>query len=328
MKIYIHYNLTENPYGGANSFLRALKSEILKHEDFRIVESVKEKPDVFIYNSFLMGNKRININTIRNISRFGYPNYLLFSLERFKKRNVFLIHRVDGIVQLYGRMNKEEDDLQFKLNKFADHTIFQSRFCLESFKAFGYSGENHSVILNGVNQGVFNLRGKAYWDGRSRLRVLSCSWSKNLKKGFDTIAKTSELEFVESYFIGNWPEGVDAKRVKIMKPMRQGELSEEYRKCDIFLHPAQNDPCPNCVLEALSCGLPVLHDRSGGTPEIVNGKYGTEVKSDLKLVFEEVRKRFYDWVDNIRRDLPMFSINRAAREYLETIRELRISREL
>jgi hypothetical protein len=72
----------------------------------------------------------------------------------------------------------------------------------------------------------------------------------------------------------------------------------------------------------------VLHDRSGGTPEIVNGKYGTEVKSDLNLVFEEVRKRYYDWVENIRRDLAMFSINRAAREYLKTIGELSIPKEL
>jgi glycosyltransferase involved in cell wall biosynthesis len=38
---------------------------------------------------------------------------------------------------------------------------------------------------------------------------------------------------------------------------------------DILLHPAYMDPCPNLVVEAMACGLPVVHSMSGGVPELV-----------------------------------------------------------
>ena len=34
------------------------------------------------------------------------------------------------------------------------------------------------------------------------------------------------------------------------------------------------DPCPNTVIEAMSCGLPVLYSNSGGLPEIVSQDCG------------------------------------------------------
>lgn len=319
MKIYIHYNITNNPYGGANSFLKALISEVSRSPKVRILNKFKEKPDIFLYNSFSTGRGRIKVGTIKNVFRLGYPNILQFFVGGLTRRKVFLIHRVDGIAQLYGRMNKEEDDLQLLLNRYADHTIFQSRFCLESFKAYGYSSEKHSIICNGVNQKLFNLNGKVYWDGRSKVKVFSSSWSKNPKKGHEIIAKVSEFDFVETYFVGNWPEGVDMKRVRVLPPMHQEELAREYRKYDVFFHPAENDPCPNSVLEALSCGLPVLYRNSGGTPEIVGEKYGTSIDDkDLKSVFDLVTRRYNYWVDDINKDYSNFSISQAAEKYINT----------
>ena len=35
-----------------------------------------------------------------------------------------------------------------------------------------------------------------------------------------------------------------------------------------------NDPCPTLVLEAMACGLPVVHPASGGLPELVANEAG------------------------------------------------------
>ena len=35
-----------------------------------------------------------------------------------------------------------------------------------------------------------------------------------------------------------------------------------------------NDPCPNTVLEALSCALPVVYSNTGGVPELVGPDCG------------------------------------------------------
>ena len=52
-----------------------------------------------------------------------------------------------------------------------------------------------------------------------------------------------------------------------------------YRRAHVCSIPQVNDPCPNVVLEALACGVPVVHSASGGTPELV-GDGGIGVPSE------------------------------------------------
>src|SRR5207248_3199179 len=53
-----------------------------------------------------------------------------------------------------------------------------------------------------------------------------------------------------------------------------------YRRAHLLLHTKRNDPCPNVVLEALSCGLPVVHSASGGLPELVGREAGIGVPDE------------------------------------------------
>ncbi len=50
---------------------------------------------------------------------------------------------------------------------------------------------------------------------------------------------------------------------------RQEEAPEVYRSADAYVMTKYLDPCPNTVLEAMACGLPVLYSASGGVPELV-----------------------------------------------------------
>ena len=70
-----------------------------------------------------------------------------------------------------------------------------------------------------------------------------------------------------------------AGRVLFTGRYAQRDAPSVYRRAHALLHPKVNDPCPNVVLEALACGLPVVHAASGGTPELV-AEAGLAVGSD------------------------------------------------
>jgi glycosyltransferase involved in cell wall biosynthesis len=51
----------------------------------------------------------------------------------------------------------------------------------------------------------------------------------------------------------------------------QSNLADYYRAADVYLHAAKADTFPNTVIEALSCGTPVVATAVGGIPEQVRG---------------------------------------------------------
>jgi glycosyltransferase involved in cell wall biosynthesis len=71
-----------------------------------------------------------------------------------------------------------------------------------------------------------------------------------------------------------------SKQVKIFGYIRsQVELAQFYQAADVFLHAAHSDNFPTVILEALSCGTPVVATAVGGIPEQVrHGENGFLVK--------------------------------------------------
>ena len=75
--------------------------------------------------------------------------------------------------------------------------------------------------------------------------------------------------------IARWSEeaGV-ADAVERRGAYTQAEAPAIYGAADAYLALSYMDPCPHAVIEALSCGLPVLHADSGGIPELVGAEAG------------------------------------------------------
>jgi len=67
------------------------------------------------------------------------------------------------------------------------------------------------------------------------------------------------------------------KSVRFSGPYTQEQAPEIYRKSDAYVMTKHNDPCPNTVLEALACGLPVLYSNTGGVAELVGDSAGIAV---------------------------------------------------
>lgn len=62
--------------------------------------------------------------------------------------------------------------------------------------------------------------------------------------------------------------------VKFSGPYSGAQAPDIYRHADAYLMTKHNDPCPNVVLEAMACGLPILYSASGGVPEQVGADAG------------------------------------------------------
>ena len=66
-------------------------------------------------------------------------------------------------------------------------------------------------------------------------------------------------------------------RVELLGRYAQRDAPALYGRAHLLLHTKVNDPCPNVVLEAMACGLPVVYPASGGTLELVGDDAGIGV---------------------------------------------------
>jgi glycosyltransferase involved in cell wall biosynthesis len=76
-------------------------------------------------------------------------------------------------------------------------------------------------------------------------------------------------------------------RVRVLGPLGQRGLLDEYRSADVFCLPCRivdggdRDGIPNVLVEAMACGLPVVTTAVSGIPELVrDGVTGTVVRPD------------------------------------------------
>jgi len=85
------------------------------------------------------------------------------------------------------------------------------------------------------------------------------------------LAKLPNCVFVN---IGTGNKSENPRIISIPHITRESELAEAYSILDMFLYTPAADNCPLVVLEALSCGVPIVTFPTGGVPELV--RHGTD----------------------------------------------------
>lgn len=167
---------------------------------------------------------------------------------------------------------------------------------------------NEVVIKNCADNRFFNTNYEKI-KRREKLRIITSSWSPNLGKGFriyDFLDKNLDFNRFEYVFIGRSP--IKFKNIIMAGVKNSKELSEELKKSDMFLTASENDTCSNSIVEALSCGVPVLGLKSGGTPEIIEKDSGElfdgerDVLNKISEMENRIRIKGYNvYIDTIER---------------------------
>ena len=186
------------------------------------------------------------------------------------------------------------------------------KFCQSHLR---FPSERIAVFPNGVDHKSFFPRNKA--DMRKKFGL---PLDKNLvvfvghfieRKGPHRVLEAIEpLEDVRAVMVGAGPVRVEGPQIVFKKPVANSQVPELLSACDIFVLPTLNEGCCNAILEALSCGLPVVTSRGDFNDEIVNE--GVAIRVD-PLDIGEIRAAVVALVSNpaVRREMSRRALEHA-----------------
>lgn len=293
----IFHEFEPPPTGGGHQFLRAFWNQAKAHRLLVENNTLSRTTRACLFNSFNFNDKR---------------------LARTKRNSVLYVHRVDGPIDVYRGRDEGVDRGIYSINqKFADKTIFQSRYSLEKHLELGMQFKNPVVIMNAADAEIFNTQGRLNFSLNRKIRVIASSWSDNLNKGayiYQWLDEHLDWERFEMTFVGRSP--VIFKNIQMLPAVDSYGMASLFRTHDIYLTASRNDPCSNSLIEALNCGLPAVYLRSGGHPEIVKqAGAGFESAEEIPGLLEQVS----DAYEAFQSRISMPTIEKISEEYLKVL---------
>jgi len=202
---------------------------------------------------------------------------------------------------------------------------------------------NISLIYNGVDHNLFKprdkqtIRNKLGISNKKKVILFNTMGRKNPQKGFsyliNALKKIKDKTNVSLLIVGDNGrfklDGFETINAGLIDSERK--IAEYYACADILLYPSIQDNCPLVVLEAMSCGLPVVTFNTGGIPELVQHKktgYIAKYKNvddltkgiNLLLKNPGLRKKY--GVQSRRRIIEKFTLKKQVQNYLRLYHKL------
>lgn len=313
LRIGVNTGIVQGPYGGSNQFVRNLVSGCEKAGHY-VSSNLEPHLDVLIVViNHHASRVTFDVNDIRAYKRC-YPNTVV-------------IQRINASDEQRGG-NLGQNNCILEMNTVADHTVFVSKFMQDFWAKKGISDtDNQTVILTGADRKFFFPRNEKTWDSVKPLKLITHHWSSNFLKGFDIYERLDEMlglpkwkERYEFTFLGNIPAGFTLNNSKHLPPQSDLQLAETIREHHGYVTASRFEPGGNHYIEAMQCGLPVLHLNHGSLPEYCE-QYGVTFSlSDFEEKLEKFRKEYPNLRDNVLHC--SYSAQKMSNEYVQLIEHL------
>ncbi len=169
----------------------------------------------------------------------------------------------------------------------AEHVVYQSEFSKRSADEFlGEPRSTWEILHNAVDTNLFTPAEARPTGGPVLLLGGDQTQRYRIELALRTLAVLRETESDASLLVtGRLVVPVEPLvhelglegAVHLVGEYAQRDAPGIFRRAHLLLHTKVLDPCPTLVVEAMACGLPVVHPASGGTAELVGDVGGIGV---------------------------------------------------
>lgn len=251
------------------------------------------------------------------------PRFAEEIVDWAKNKGVKLVWNQNGVAYPgwagpdYEKMN---DSMKRLIHK-ADYVFYQSAFCKESSDRYlGSIACPWEIAYNYTDADIFQPAQKMVDDDRwellsagthlqeyrvnSVLKTVAELKSRGhrimltISGGLDKAVKENDLmKRIDQLGIKN--------EIALKPPFSREEAPSVFQAAHLLLHTKFNDPCPTVLIEAMSCGIPVVGSGSGGLLEMVTEGSGILVNApkdwendhspDEKAMADAVEVIMNDW---------------------------------
>ncbi len=191
------------------------------------------------------------------------PDFESFYLDKLKK-----IKDLDGLLAISHSSYKEainylnfDSKCVYNISSACDQEVFNTKKLIELNSNISFNSITPYILYSGASDPRKNVK---------RLIHAYSLISSELSSKYNLVL-VGKLVNAEINLIKQWIEkfNIDSENVHILGYVSDSDLALLYRKCSLFVFPSLHEGFGLPVLEAMSCGAPVIGSNATSIPEII-----------------------------------------------------------